>query len=45
MPHTQGGAWLTLSCRVTAPWVFNPVVQRFGLVYDITEFSATISLV
>lgn len=27
-----------------APWVVNPVVQRFGLVYDITEFSATISM-
>ncbi|MCG8455822.1 MAG: hypothetical protein MI919_06030, partial [Holophagales bacterium] len=26
-----------------APWVVNPAVQRFGLVYDITDFSATIS--
>ncbi len=28
----------------SAPWVVNPVVHRFGLVYDITEFSATISM-
>ena len=28
----------------TAAWVVNPVVERFGLVYDITDFSATISL-
>lgn len=26
------------------PWVVNPVVQRFGLVYDITDFSATLSM-
>lgn len=25
-------------------WVVNPVVERFGLVYDITDFSATISM-
>ncbi len=28
----------------TAPWVVSPVVQRYGLVYDITDFSATISM-
>ena len=28
----------------SAPWVVDPVVHRFGLVYDITEFSATISM-
>ncbi|MEM8933132.1 MAG: hypothetical protein AAGE94_18235, partial [Acidobacteriota bacterium] len=28
----------------THPWVVDPTVQRFGLVYDITDFSATISL-
>jgi hypothetical protein len=28
----------------TAGWVVDPVVQRFGLVYDITDFSATLSL-
>lgn len=28
----------------TASWVVDPVVQRFGLVYDITDFSATLSL-
>ena len=27
-----------------SPWVVNPVVQRFGLIYDITDFSATLSL-
>lgn len=26
-----------------APWVVDPVVYRFGLVYDITDFSALIS--
>ena len=26
------------------PWVVNPVVERFGLVYDITDFSATMSM-
>ena len=28
----------------TASWVVDPVVQRFGLVYDITDFSSTLSL-
>ncbi|MEM6796720.1 MAG: hypothetical protein AAF725_22295, partial [Acidobacteriota bacterium] len=27
-----------------APWVVDPVVQRFGLVYDITDFSATLAM-
>ncbi len=27
----------------TSTWVVNPVVQRYGLVYDITDFSATLS--
>lgn len=27
-----------------APWVVDPVVQRFGLVYDITDFSALVSV-
>ncbi|MEO1087212.1 MAG: hypothetical protein AAFY88_23505, partial [Acidobacteriota bacterium] len=27
-----------------APWVVNPMVKRFGLVYDITDFSATLSI-
>jgi hypothetical protein len=26
------------------PWVVNPVVERFGLVYDITDFSTTLSM-
>ncbi len=25
------------------PWVVDPLVQRFGLIYDITEFSAIVS--
>ncbi|MEM6456345.1 MAG: hypothetical protein AAF772_14720 [Acidobacteriota bacterium] len=28
---------------VMAPWVVDPRVQRFGLVYDITNFSATLA--
>jgi hypothetical protein len=27
----------------SAQWVVNPIVQRFGLIYDITDFSATLS--
>ncbi|MEM8962330.1 MAG: hypothetical protein AAGD38_12680, partial [Acidobacteriota bacterium] len=27
-----------------AAWVVDPLVERFGLVYDITDFSATISM-
>ncbi len=27
----------------TTPWVVDPLVQRFGLIYDITEFSAIVS--
>jgi hypothetical protein len=27
-----------------SPWVVNPVVQRFGLIYDITDFSSTLSM-
>ena len=27
-----------------AGWIVDPVVERFGLVYDITDFSATISI-
>ncbi len=27
-----------------AGWIIDPVVERFGLVYDITDFSATISI-
>ena len=27
-----------------SPWVVNPLVQRFGLVYDITDFTSTLSL-
>lgn len=28
----------------TAPWIVDPVVHRYGLVYDITDFSATITM-
>ncbi len=28
----------------SAAWVVNPVIERCGLVYDITDFSATISM-
>lgn len=28
----------------TSAWVVDPLVQRFGLVYDISDFSATISM-
>ena len=28
----------------TAPWVIDPLVSRFGLIYDLTDFSEIISL-
>ncbi len=28
-----------------SPWVVDPLVRRFGLVYDITDFSAVVSMI
>jgi len=43
------GEWLRLSPSTRpldfmAPWVIDPVVSRFGLVYDISEFTETVTL-
>ena len=48
-PHTHNDKQIVVSSATrpvdfTATWIVNPVVQRFGLVYDITDFSATISM-
>ncbi len=46
-PGGSGAARVSAATRpidFTAGWVVNPVVERFGLVYDITDFSATISI-
>jgi hypothetical protein len=46
---TGTGEWLRLSPSTRpldfmAPWVIDPVVSRFGLVYDISEFTETVTL-
>jgi hypothetical protein len=43
------GEWLRLSPSTRpldfmAPWVIDPVVSRFGLIYDISEFTETVTL-
>ena len=43
------GEWLRLSPTTRpldfmAPWVIDPVVSRFGLVYDVSEFTETVTL-
>ena len=43
------GEWLRLSASTRpldfmAPWVIDPVVSRFGLVYDISEFTETVTM-
>lgn len=43
------GEWLRLSPSTRpldfmAPWVIDPVVSRFGLIYDISEFTETITM-
>jgi len=47
-PKKRGDIELSESTRPLdfgAPWVVDPVVHRFGLVYDITEFSQILSTV
>jgi len=43
------GEWLRLSPSIRpldfmAPWVIDPVVSRFGLIYDISEFTETVTM-
>jgi len=43
------GEWLRLSPSTRpldfmAPWVIDPVVSRFGLIYDISEFTETVTM-
>ena len=46
---TSGAEWtrLSLSTRpidFMAPWVVDPVVSRFGLIYDISDFTETVTV-
>lgn len=46
---TAGAEWTRLSPSTRpidfmAPWVVDPVVSRFGLIYDISEFTETVTL-
>jgi hypothetical protein len=43
------GEWLRLSPSTRpldfmAPWVIDPVINRFGLIYDISEFTETVTM-
>ncbi len=43
------GEWLHLSAATRpldfmAPWVVDPVVSRFGLIYDISDFTETVTV-
>jgi len=45
---TATGEWMRLSPSTRpldfmAPWVIDPMVSRFGLVYDISEFTETVT--
>lgn len=46
---TSQAEWLTLSPSTRpldfmAPWVVDPVVSRFGLIYDISDFTETVTM-
>jgi hypothetical protein len=52
-PSYRGGGFLSRSVRLSestrpfefmTPWVVDPLVRRFGLIYDIAEFSAIVSM-
>jgi len=47
--RTDGGSVVVLSPATRpmdflAPWVVDPLVDRFGLIYDLTDFSAIVSM-
>jgi hypothetical protein len=37
-------SYTTRPLDYTKPWVVDPLVQRFGLIYDITDFSSIVSI-
>jgi hypothetical protein len=37
-------SYATRPLDFTTPWVVDPLVERFGLIYDITDFSSIVSL-
>jgi hypothetical protein len=37
-------SYTTRPLDYSTPWVVDPLVQRFGLIYDITDFSSIVSL-
>lgn len=52
-PNPRGGGYLSQSVRLSGstrpfefmtPWVVDPLVRRFGLIYDIADFSAIVSV-
>ena len=52
-PNPRGGGFLSRSMKLSestrpfefmTPWVVDPLVRRFGLIYDIAEFSAIVSM-
>ena len=48
-PGSAGGEWASLSAATRpldfmAPWVVDPLVSRFGLIYDISDFTETVTM-
>lgn len=52
-PNFRGGGFLSRSVKLSestrpfefmTPWVIDPLVRRFGLIYDIADFSAIVSM-
>ena len=48
-PGSSGGEWARLSPATRpldfmAPWVVDPLVSRFGLIYDISDFTETVTM-
>lgn len=52
-PNLRGGGFLSRSMKLSdstrpfeflTPWVVDPLVRRFGLIYDIADFSAIVSM-
>lgn len=52
-PNPRGGGYLSRAVELSestrpfeflSPWVVDPLVKRFGLIYDIADFSAIVSM-
>jgi len=44
LPRKVTLSYSTRPLEFMTPWVVDPLVERFGLIYDITDFSAIISM-